>query len=279
MNQSKLKLKSLLVIGLFAISNIGNGESPTNGWTDQEMAEKLTNQTHHWGQKGEKAIHNGWGEYSSINIRLAERALSNLSFLRGKTIEINITQNKNDIFFSILNDKNIQTQKAVSIPGAGLFYRPPVKNGQPDNIEYWGLQAELMLFLIARSFPDGPDKITLKTVKNIQGEKAEIRFMQGFMQLNNKWNAKVEIEPINKGNFKFVINSNIFSGPAMVSWSSNKGISYLADTESLELWQCCWSGWQNTTADGNIVTNYRIGSLSDLKTFGDIRKRLSNSRH
>ena len=41
-------------------------------WTVLERIERFSNQTHHWGQKGQVSANNGWSDYGKLKIRLSD---------------------------------------------------------------------------------------------------------------------------------------------------------------------------------------------------------------
>jgi len=169
--------------------------------------------------------------------------------------------------------------RALSIPGAGIFYSPREENVcRPDLIERLGMYAEAALFYIGTAFPDGPAQITSSSVAKISGAPVELRFMQGVVRMPKRGEIEASVKLLDPLHFLFVVKEQGKQGSMQIEWSG-KGSEFVSSDEKLSNWLSCWSGLHSTDANGSESFRTNISDPGKLQSFGDVRRELNSSSH
>jgi len=231
-------------------------------WTVLEKIERFTNQTHHWGQKGQTSANNGWSDYGELKIRLSDEKY------------ILLQQWHTELLLEVYSNKSITPSfKALSIPGAGIFFSPRGSNNcASDSVEQVGMFAEMTLFYIAQMFPQGPSKLLQGSAFKARGAQVEFRFMKLAVEINKPWKVSGIVHMSEPGNHRLEITSPD-KHPAVIDWSSQQ--KQLIDaSERLENWDSCWTGSHQAQKDGSRVFKTDIVDSQNMTTFAQVREQL-----
>ena len=233
--------------------------SPISQWTPEEKLTQFSKQAHHWGQKGQNTPNNGWSEYGSIKL-----------FMGGLEY-IHIYQKKGELFFQVITEHTeLIKLSGLSIPGAGIFYKPNhIGSCRPDAFEQVGILVELALNYLANAYPSGPGNPLPENIKTATGPATEIRFMQAVAQLNAPWSADFEVQKSSSGNHKIKVIIN--GKPMYIYWQSEE-VTFLDNNASINNWLPCWSGTQSRAPSGESSFVTDIKNTEAISTFGEIRE-------
>ncbi|MCG7947294.1 MAG: hypothetical protein N0C84_13205 [Candidatus Thiodiazotropha taylori] len=234
---------------------------PSKQWSMQEKLERFSAQSHHWGQKGQSTPNNGWSEYGHLKVEM------------GGPERIQVSQNNGELLGQVITNQTGKEKVAgLSIPGAGLFYRPKSSSTcRPDAIEQIGIYAEMALNYLATAYPGGPNQQLAIGKKEYGGPAAEIRFMQAVARLNNPWSAEIEVKESKPGNHVIEITEQ--NKKMHVHWLSEQQEVVGADS-SIEEWLTCWSGVRSQSPSGEVSFETRIKNPDLVSTFGEVRTQL-----
>jgi len=231
-------------------------------WTVLERIERFTNQTHHWGQKGQASANNGWSDYGELKIRLSDEKY------------ILLQQWHTELLLEVYSNKSTTASfKALSIPGAGMFFSPRgANNCASDSAVQVGMFAEMTLFYIAQMFPQGPSKLLEESAFKARGAQAEFRFMKLAVEINKPWKVSGTVRMSEPGKHRLEITSPD-KHSAVVDWSSQQ--KQLVDaSERLENWDSCWIGSHQVQKDGSRAFKTDIADSQNITTFSQIREQL-----
>ncbi|MCJ8340317.1 MAG: hypothetical protein MJK10_17775 [Pseudomonadales bacterium] len=234
-------------------------------WTVLERIERFSNQTHHWGQKGQVSANNGWSDYGKLKI-----SLSNEKYLL-------LQQWQNELLLEVYSTQSTTPSfKALSIPGAGLFFSPQgSSNCAADSIQQAGMFAEMTLFYMAKLFPEGPSNLIKGSSFKLKGAQTEFRFMKLAVQINTPWSVTGLISMSQPGRHKLQITGPD-NHPALVDWSQQKK-QRVASSELLKNWDACWTGSHRADNKGGSRTfKTNISDTENIATFAHIREQLDN---
>lgn len=216
---------------------------------------------HHWGLKGQSAPHNGWASYGHLTIDLGIDRYFVYDHGAGE-------------FSATVIDRQSETVKirAVSIPGAGLFYFPvEVSPCEPQPVERLGLYAELLLFYLSSAVPTGPASMDAPVSAVVDESVPELQFMQGIMKARQGARTLVTVSgPRDKLQYVLHDDKDNIKG----EWQPARNTGVIPDDESLLGWRSCWAGGWSRTPDGRSSFQPNLEGTETFKTFGDVRKAL-----
>jgi hypothetical protein len=254
-------LKTFVVI--FSLMSLGGCQAtaPSRQWSMQDKMDHFSNQSHHWGQKGQGTPNNGWSKYGFLQLEMGGPEYLQLSQCKGELLAKVVTV-----------ETDMEKFAGLSIPQAGIFYRPKdIGTCQPDPIEQVGVYAEMVLNYLAYAFPSGPEeKLPVGKIK-ANGPATEIRFMQAVARIDKPWSAEVEVKDSLPGSHIIEINQN---GKIMIVHWSSKPQEKIDSSTPLNAWATCWSGVQSRSPDGKVSVKNSIENTDSISTFGDVRAQL-----
>lgn len=231
-----------------------------SSWSMEEKLLKFRDQTHHWGQKGQVFTNNGWTEYGKL--KLVSDGPDYIVF----------SQRENELVAEVFsNDSADPKLRAVSIPGAGLFYSPKEEHScRPDAIEQLGIYAEMALFYLSNLYPNGPVNLEENNSSSASGGPVELRFMQAVARISENWKVESKLEKLSGGKYSIEISKPNKGRVFLVEWEKSS-TEVLASTESLSNWATCWSGVSSTDKEGNRFFKTNVPNTDSILTFGEIR--------
>ena len=171
------------------------------------------------------------------------------------------------------NTSTTASFKALSIPGAGMFYSPKgSSNCASDSVEQVGMYAEMTLFYITQLLPQGPSKLLQRSSFKARGAQAEFRFMKSAVEINKPWKVSGVVHMSEPGKHRLEITGPD-KYPAVVDWSSQQK-QLIASSERLENWDSCWSGSHKAQKNGSRAFKTNITDSQNITTFAQIREQL-----
>lgn len=255
-------------ISLLVASCAATAQSPIDDHTIEDRLRNFSRQTHHWGLRGEASPHNGWSDYSRLQLDFSVAGGDKVTFRQGSN-EFSVTARNGDTADIVL--------RIVSIPGAGIFIASPSPtNCAPDQIERMGLYAELALYFLSLAYPSGPlgaDAPRRGTSVEIEAGPVTLRFMQGVVQLKRQSTHTIRVEAATPDYLGFVAHDEDGIAEFRVLWKKEESASLIvSDSESLDGWTACWSGPISTETGAGAIKQSHAINTEAIKTFGDIRR-------
>lgn len=221
---------------------------------------------HHRGLTGQSTPHNGWARYGHLTLDLGGDRYY-------------IYDQSGTEFSATVIDRQSGTIKirAVSIPGAGLFYYPAeAAPCEPDAIERMGLYAELLLYYLGSAAPAGPGSLDAPVSVVVDQPIPELHFMQGLMKPRDGARTVVTLTPSMPGKIQYVLRDD--KDTIRGQWEAGRNRPAIPDDEPVLDWHSCWAGMWSTRTDGRPAFQTRLENASSLKTFGEVREALRASR-
>jgi hypothetical protein len=198
------------------------------------------------------------------------------------TVRVNNPEQEEKIHFNYIKRlKNLRIDvnrdrfyafSVVDVPDAGLFYKnvSDTTGCSPNLYEQLHLQAKLVLYILAKAFPDGP-----QTIKG--SEKFKIKSSRNYIQLsvssdglaervqkwnppweargtvtrNDDWSLSYEMSFKSKNTPNKLIEGQSFIG----EWNGNTDVAVTDGSDKLNDWRTCYFG------------NYAYDKKTDTKVF------------
>ena len=261
MNNIKL---TVILLSFFGLAGCKSTGQIRDEWTTQDKMDRFSNQAHHWGQKGDVIPNSGWSDYGYLQLDL------------GGSEYITFHQSDNEFFVERTVKKTGEVKfRALSIPGAGIFYFPKSNNScAPDKIESLGIYAEMASFYLSESYSQGPNSNLPTTPVSAKGNGFELRFMQAIARSKKPWSLESVAKVTGPYRYSIKIKLEGIESSNLVEWSENEKI-VISSSDPVSSWNKCWASMTSQDKDGNITTITKLNRTDDILSFGEVRDQLN----
>ncbi len=215
----------------------------------------------------------GWQDYTELRIALSRTA-------DGPHSDMEFRSTGGEMLASVTTPDGGTVTQFV-IPSAVYLSRglPEEYARKADTLDAVGLQSQLFLMFLAKTFPDGPASIGDRAARSFREEADthELHFLGAAVTFPPGWEVDVKAERTSDTQLSLDVNYRSLGGAeddsfAHATWDNAPRGPVLPDSEPLSGWMVNYFGTDSVSATGERVFKALVGETDGLATVGDVRE-------
>lgn len=231
-----------------------------------------------------------WNRFASFSIRAD-------SLDKSGRIHFQYSKHVHNLRIDVSKDRYLAFS-VVQIPGAGYFYKNVSDEiaCRPDVYEQLVLQAEIILFMLSRAYPDGPGpgmrtgSFSLKSHPRQASQEFAVAtgtVSEQVLKLTHPWSASGKLMPFQDSSlsYEMIVDSDIMPGsiafgqPITGEWSADADVTVIPEDEPLSQWRVCYTGsYDYDAATGKRIHVPDLADTAGFRTFGDVLEAVREAR-